>query len=212
MDIKQDMSSLSSKLIAVAAIGVTALAVYLLVAPDNTEQPVSQPNLSDKKVPVKPVVKAVNVAFPAVEKKQESVRNPFAVPAEYITSKNKDEQNQEKTGQQPSPEAGSMPPFVSGTGTKSSVPEFPKISVTGIASSDDGQQLAVINDGNQSRAYRQGEWIGAYQLETIATDSVVFTGPAGGMVLPIANNIKTGKSAAKERTGSENESIRNMAQ
>lgn len=212
MDIKQDMSSLSSKLIAVAAIGVTALAVYILVAPDNTERTNSQPVLSDKNVQVKPAAKAVTVTFPPVEKKQESVRNPFAVPEEYMTGKNKGEENQEKVAQQTSPEAGSMPSFVSGTGTKSSVPEFPQISVTGIASIDDGQQLAVINDGNQSRAYRQGEWIGAYQLETIATDSVVFTGPAGGMVLPIANNIKTGKSAAKERTGSENESIRNMAQ
>lgn len=209
MDIKQDMSSLSSKLIAVAAIGVTALAVYLLVAPDNTERPVSQPNLSGKNVPVKSAAKAVNVTFPSVEKKQEAVRNPFAVPAEYLTNKNKGEDNQEQMAQQTSPEAGLMP---SGIGIKNSVAEFPKISVTGIASSDDGQQLAVINDGKQSRAYRQGEWVGAYQLETIATDSVVFNGPAGGMVLPIVDNIKTGKSAAKERTGSENESIHNVAQ
>lgn len=209
MDIKQDMSSLSSKLIAVTAIGVTALAVYLLVAPDNTERPVSQPTLSDKNAPVKPVVKAVNVTFPSVEKKQESVRNPFAVPAEYMTSKNKEEGNKEQAAQQTSLEAGSM---LSGTGAQGSVAKFPQIIVTGVASSDDGQQLAVINDGKQSRAYRQGEWLGAYQVETIAADAVVFTGPAGDMVVPIVNNIKTGKSAAKERTGSENDSIHNMAQ
>ena len=209
MDIKQDMSSLSSKLIVVAAIGVTALAVYILIAPDNTEKPNSQPVLSDKNVQVKPAAKAVTVTLPPVEKKQEPVRNPFAVPTEYMTGKNKGEENQEKVAQQTSPEAGSMP---SGIVTKNSVAEFPKISVTGIASSNDGQQLAVINDGKQSRAYRQGEWVGAYQLETIATDSVVFTGPAGDMVVPIVNNIKTGKSAAQERTGSENDSIRNMAQ
>ncbi len=209
MDIKQDMSSLSSKLTVVAAISITALAVYLLVAPDNTERPNSQPVLSDSSVQVKPPAKAAIVTFPSVERKQESVRDPFAVPVEYMTSKNKEEGNKEQATQQTLPEAGSMP---SGTGAKNSTAELPKISVTGVASSDDGQQLAVINDGKQSRAYRKGAWIGAYQLETIAADVVVFTGPAGDMVMPIVNNIKTEKSAAQERTGSENDSIRNMAQ
>jgi len=212
LDIKQDMSSLSSKLIAVIAIGVTALAVYISVMPDNAGESVPQPALADKNVQVEESValKAVNATVPVAEKKQREVRDPFAVPPEYLNSQSKGTEGREPPDQQPSPEVGQMPPFSAGS-VKAAV-ELPKISVTGIVSRDDGQRLAVINDGKQSRAYRSGEWVGIYQVEEIMTDVVSLTGPVGEIILPIANNIKSEKSIAKERTGIGNDPIRNMAQ
>ncbi len=212
MDIKQDMSSLSSKLIAVVAIGVVALAVYLFVAPDNTGGPVPQPVLADKNVQVKKptAAQAVYVTAPAVEKKQAAVRNPFAVPPEYVNSQAKGTGGKDSSAQQPLADSGQIPS--ANPGSVKAAAELPKIRITGIVSSDDGQRLAVINDGQQSRAYRSGDWVGAYQVEEIAADLVSLGGPAGEIVLPITDNIKSGKSMAKERTGSGNDPIRNMAQ
>jgi hypothetical protein len=208
------MSSLSSKLIAIIAIGVTALAVYIYVAPDHTGESVPQPILADKSVQVKKaaVVKNVNVTIPAVEKKQEAVRNPFAVPPEYLNNQAKSTDGKEPPEQQLSPGSGQMSSFDDGHGAAKAATEIPKISVTGIVSSDDGQQLAVINDGKQSRAYRLGEWIGLYRVKGIASDTVSLTGPAGEIILPITDNIKSEKGIAKERTGSGNDPIHNVAQ
>lgn len=206
MNIKQDLSSVSSKIIAILAIGAAALAVYLLVIPNNEEETVAQAVLTDQSpnVTTKASVKNPEVTFPAVEK-QAIVRNPFTIPTEYLESKD----NKTPASQQPLPETRSIDPLANGL-TPTVVADLPKLSVTGIASGDDGQQLAVINDGKQSRAYRLGEWIGAYQVEEIGVDAVAFSGPAGKIVLPVANNIKTEKSMAKERIGSGNDSVHNL--
>ncbi|SHI34987.1 hypothetical protein [Propionispora hippei] len=212
MNIKQDMSSLSSKIIATLAIGVMALALYLVVIPANEDNPIA-PTVSNgqssKVATQKTAAKdsnETNVSFPVVEK-QGTVRNPFAIPPEYMDSKDKGTDSKLPVTQQPVPDAGQV-----AAGISPAALELPKFSVTGIVSSDDGQQLAVINDGKHSKAYRLGEQVGAYQVESIMSDMVVVSGPAGQLTLPITNNIKTEKSMAKERTGNGNDSTHNVAQ
>lgn len=87
------------------------------------------------------------------------------------------------------------------------------ITVTGVARGDDGVSLAVLNSGgSQARAYRPGETVNGYRIVAITGNTVVFNGPAGREILPVATQMnKAAKNSAEERTGMKDDTMQTVA-
>lgn len=205
---RQAVASLSPKVAVVVVVGIIYLLVYFFVLPGDT--PVSPPVPAINKSPGAPAAPAVAVQSQAGEERGRL--NPFDVPAVFLTSQQKEEVQSSEQGQ----------PIVAGRGgygAGRSAADFVRpparltgVTVTGVASGDDGVKLAVLSDGKQAKAYRPGETVNGYRIEAVTGNAVIFNGPAGREILPLATQVSNVvKSNPEERSGMKNDTTQTVA-
>ena len=202
---RQAISSLPLKLAVVVVVGSVYLLAYFYFWSSPTDAVVSPPaiNKSPATAASQPAV-----AGQAPGEGRERL-NPFDVPAVFLASQQADQTP--AVTQAPNAAAG---PGAYGRGRMLEQPvRLTGVTVTGVARGDDGVSMAVLNNGgNQARAYRPGETVNGYQIVAITGNAVVFNGPAGKEILPVATQVnKAAKSNAEERTGMKDDTMQTVA-
>lgn len=203
---RQVILSLSPKLAVVAAVGVLALLIYFWTLPDAPV--VAPPRPAVNKLPGT-AVSQLEAALQASGEGQGRL-NPFDVPAAFLAGQQATAEQAAALNQERNSASG---PGAYGAGRMVERPvRLTGVSVTGVARGDDGVSLAVVSSGGkQARAYRPGETVNGYRIVAITGNAVVFNGPAGREILPVATQInKAAKSNAEERTGMKNDPIQTV--
>lgn len=203
---RQAISSLPLKLAVVVVAGSVYLLAYFYFWSSPTDAVVSPPAVN--KPPATAASPQPAVAGQGPGEGRERL-NPFDVPAVFLASQQADQAS--AATQAPNAAAG---PGVYGGGRMLDRPlRLTGITVTGVARGDDGVSLAVLNSGgNQARAYRPGETVNGYRIVAITGNAVVFNGPAGREILPVATQVnKAAKSNAEERTGMKDDTMQTVA-
>ncbi len=201
---RQAIASLPLKLAVVVVVGLVYLLAYFYFWSSPTDAVVSPPAVNKP-----PATAAAQPAVAGQGPGEGRERlNPFDVPAVFLASQQADQAS--AATQAPNAAAG---PGVYGGGRMVEPVRLTGITVTGVARGDDGVSLAVLNSGgSQARAYRPGETVNGYRIVAITGNAVVFNGPAGREILPVATQMnKAAKSNAEERTGMKDDTMQTVA-